>query len=80
MAYRLQEELGGLGGLKRRRAGWKCGMECVIIFRLLVGGADLANGRERRGLARRLPSLVRIAAEGNFYVRQYVGVEGMLFF
>ena len=30
-------------------------MECVIIFRLLAGGADLANGRERRGLARRLP-------------------------
>ena len=30
-------------------------MECVIIIRLLAGGADLANGRERRGLARRLP-------------------------
>ena len=38
-----------MGGL-RRRAGWKCGMECVIIFRLLVDGADLANERERRGL------------------------------
>lgn len=25
------------------------------MFRLLAGGADLANRRERRGLARRLP-------------------------
>ena len=58
----------------RRRAGWKCGMECVIIFRLLAGRADLANGRERR-----LPHSLRIATEENFYVRQYAGVEGMLF-
>lgn len=31
------------------------------------------------GVSQAAASLVRIAAEGNFYVCQYVGVEGMLF-
>lgn len=39
------------------------------------GGLGKRAGVEGIGQA---ATLVRIAAEGNFYVRQYVGVEGML--
>ena len=41
------------------------------------GGLGERVGAE--GVGQAAASLVRIAAEGNFYVCQYVGAEGMLF-
>lgn len=78
LAYRLQGgigRIGGIGGIGEEACGLEMWNGVRHMFRLLAGGADLANRRERRGLAKRLPHSQR-----EIFMRvKYLGVEGMLF-